>query len=255
MEKQLGKPNVDIWSNLRKYTDARIALGRTGASIPTEKHLEFQLAHARARDSVNSRIDFSEIKLELNRMNLSYIELETKAKDKSLYLKRPDLGKELSIEANQSLSEKKEKSKLVIILGDGLSAKAIQKQSIPFLKEFLPSLDSSISVFPIVLVEGARVAVSDEIGQVIGAEIAMILIGERPGLSSPDSMGLYLTYNPKKERQDSDRNCISNIREEGLNHRAAAEKANYLLTGALSKKISGVMLKDDMSSFKFPIDK
>jgi ethanolamine ammonia-lyase small subunit len=251
MEKQLGKPTVDIWDNLKKFTDARIALGRTGASLPTKKHLEFQLDHARARDSVNSRIDFSEIKLELNRMNLPFIELETKAKDKSVYLKRPDLGKELSIESNQILSEKKQKSKLVIILGDGLSAKAIQKQAIPFLKEFLSSLDSSISIFPIILVEGARVAVSDEIGEVMDAEIAMILIGERPGLSSPDSMGLYLTYNPKKERQDADRNCISNIREEGLKHKVAAEKANYLLRGALSKKISGVMLKDDMSSLNF----
>lgn len=234
------------WTHLRKHTPARIALGRTGVSLPTTEHLAFQLAHARARSAVHHAIDLSKLANDLARFG-PVVEVHSAAPDRPTYLQRPDLGRRLASESAEKLAaEVKGPFDVAYVIADGLSAFAIEKNIMPFLEAMLPvSGKAGWSRAPLIVAGQARVALGDEIGAIIGARMVVMLIGERPGLSSPDSLGIYLTYGPKVGLTDADRNCISNVRAEGLSYAEAAYKLHYLASEALKRSLSGVNLKDD----------
>jgi ethanolamine ammonia-lyase small subunit len=236
----------DPWARLRRYTDARIALGRAGSSLPTVEVLGFRLAHARARDAVLFELDTNAIGLELETFGLGLVQATSRCRDKGEYLQRPDLGRRLSEVSRKTIAKAvpKDGCDLAIVVADGLSSFAAERQAAPFLSAFLP-LVSDLRLAPICLATFARVALSDEVGSIFGAKIVVILIGERPGLSSPDSLGAYLTFAPKIGTTDERRNCISNIRPAGLSPSSAASKLDYLLRESLRRSISGVNLKDE----------
>jgi ethanolamine ammonia-lyase small subunit len=245
------------WRDLRQFTDARIGLGRAGISLPTSEMLAFQLSHAQARDAVNFPLDINEMKAKLatvNAANARVLHLHSQAVDRVTYLQRPDLGRKLNEHSRQLLLDfvaeqqqsTQEKYDLAIVVADGLSSLAVQKNAAPFIAELLSqlSVNKPLTFAPITLVEQGRVAIGDDIGELLNAQIVMVLIGERPGLSSPDSLGLYLTWEPKTGLNDSLRNCISNIRPAGLPYIDAARRAAYLLNEAKTLKLTGVNLKD-----------
>lgn len=227
---------------LRDFTSARVELGRTGHSLPTAELLNFQLAHARARDAVHLPLDKNSLALELKQNGLPYLALTSAAADRSTYLRRPDLGRCLSRSSQESLTGEKPGYDAVFAIVDGLSALAVHRHAIPLLEQVLPKLDWRIA--PIAIVEQGRVAIGDEVGELLGAALAVVLIGERPGLSSPDSLGVYLTWQPKTGRSEAERNCISNIRAEGLSYELAAHKLLFLMTEARRRKLTGVNLKE-----------
>lgn len=237
------------WGKLRQYTPARIALGRSGTSLPTAPHLEFQLAHARARNAVHHELDVASLTQALDKRGLTYIELHSAAENRPVYLQRPDKGRRLNDESRAKLEAMKPPAQpydVAFVIGDGLSSFAIEENAALFLDVLLPKLKAhNWRVAPLALVKEARVAVGDEVGQLLGAQMVVVLIGERPGLSSPDSMGIYLTYSPRVGMTDESRNCISNVRKEGLSYTGAAHKLGYLMTEARSRKLSGVNLKDE----------
>lgn len=249
-------PVIDnAWERLRTFTDARIGLGRAGVSVPTRHSLEFQLAHAQAIDAVHSPLNIDGLIAALMDQdwcpNAEPIRLHSQAEHRDMYLQRPDLGRALSQSSQQALEDHRYISDteydLAIVIVDGLSALAIEENTVPFLSQLLPPLTSASqpwSIAPLCIVEQGRVAIGDHIGELLNAKCVIVLIGERPGLSSPDSMGLYLTWGPKKGLTDAYRNCISNIRIAGLNYPEAARKTSYLLNEARTKKLSGVQLKD-----------
>jgi ethanolamine ammonia-lyase small subunit len=238
------------WLELRRLTPARIALGRTGTSIPTRAQLDFQYAHAQARDAVHLPFDHAALGSQLTERGRESLLLHSAAIDRNSYLQRPDLGRKLSEASTKTLREYTSAHPggvdLVIVIADGLSALAVHRHTLPFLAR----LDEQIAaegwtVAPVILVEQGRVAVADEIGELLGAKMTVILIGERPGLSSPDSLGLYFTYNPKVGLTDAYRNCISNVRLEGLSYGMAAHRLLYLMREACRRQLSGVNLKDE----------
>lgn len=238
------------WLELRRLTPARIALGRTGTSMPTRAQLDFQYAHAQARDAVHLPFDHKTLRAQLSERGRDSILLHSAAIDRNSYLQRPDLGRKLSDESAQILRDYASAHPggvdLAIVVADGLSALAVHRHTLPFLAR----LDEQIaaqnwSLAPVILVEQGRVAVADEIGELLGAKMTVILIGERPGLSSPDSLGLYFTYNPKVGLTDAWRNCISNVRLEGLSYGMAAHRLLYLMREACRRQLSGVNLKDE----------
>ncbi|MCE7056376.1 ethanolamine ammonia-lyase subunit EutC [Algoriphagus sp. AGSA1] len=232
------------WEKLKDFTDARIALGRTGGSLKTQELLQFRKDHALAKDAVWASLDTNSLESAIQDLKLPSITLTSQAENRETYIKRPDLGRKLSKESITLIkSSKSEATAISIILADGLSANAIPLHAIPFLQEFLPRINRH-SLAPISIVKQGRVAISDEIGELFSSKISIILIGERPGLSSPYSMGIYLTYNPKAGNTDEKRNCISNIRTGGLPYAYAAEKLAFLCSEALRLKLSGVLLKD-----------
>ena len=237
------------WNGLRKYTSARIALGRSGTSVPTAPHLAFQLAHARARKAVHVELDTRKLVDWLRSQGQSVVEVHSRAASRAAYLQRPDCGRALddvSREALRSLSQSKVQPSVALMIGDGLSATAIGENAIPLLDVLLPALAvRGVSLAPITVARNARVALGDEVGELLGADAAVVMIGERPGLSSPDSIGLYLTYRPRVGTTDESRNCISNVRPEGLSFMRAAQKLDYLLEQSLSSRLSGIDLKDD----------
>jgi len=237
----------DAWSSLRSLTAARIALGRTGTSIPLKESLLFKMAHAHARDAVFSVIDKGSIINALEEMNQPYLVLNSKAKDRNEYLHRPDLGRRLNDHSLEKLLTYNRKGfDVAIMIADGLSAIGINTHAIRVFKMLAEKLGAAnISSAPACIVQQGRVAIADEIGELLKVKLSLILIGERPGLSSPDSMGAYLTYNPKIGLTDESRNCISNIRPEGLNYAAAVDKIFYLIKESLRLKLSGVRLKDN----------
>ncbi|MDQ4139051.1 MAG: ethanolamine ammonia-lyase subunit EutC, partial [Bacteroidota bacterium] len=229
------------------FTDARIALGRTGVSEPLQPSLKFKLAHAHARDAVYSELNITELIHEIEtQFALPVYLLQSEVTNRQEYLQRPDLGRKLSTASKEQLNTLVVlPADVALILGDGLSAEAINKNALPLLQILIPKLRSAgLSLSPITMVQQARVAVSDEIGFALKAKVALILIGERPGLSSPDSMGAYLTYQPRPGLTDESRNCLSNIRPAGLSYPVAAEKLLYLLTESLQLQLSGIRLKD-----------
>jgi len=245
------------WRDLRQFTDARIGLGRAGISLPTSEMLAFQLSHAQARDAVNFPLDINKMKAKLatvNAANARVLHLHSQTVDRVTYLQRPDLGRKLNENSRQLLLDfvaeqqqsTQEKYDLAIVVADGLSSLAVQKNAAPFITELLSqlSVNKPLTFAPITLVEQGRVAIGDDIGELLNAQIVMVLIGERPGLSSPDSLGLYLTWEPKTGLNDSLRNCISNIRPAGLPYIDAARRAAYLLNEAKTLKLTGVNLKD-----------
>ncbi|SCZ42119.1 MULTISPECIES: ethanolamine ammonia-lyase subunit EutC [Pseudomonas] len=250
---QMEKPPVDPqnpWLELRRLTPARIALGRTGTSLPTRAQLDFQYAHAQARDAVHLPFDHAGLSAQLTERQRESLVLHSAAVDRNSYLQRPDLGRKLSDESAQTLREYAQAhpggADLVIVVADGLSALAVHRHTLPFLTRLEEQMSADEwSTAPVVLVEQGRVAIGDEIGQLLGAKMVVMLIGERPGLSSPDSLGLYFTYNPKVGLTDAYRNCISNVRLEGLSYGMAAHRLLYLMREACRRQLSGVNLKDE----------
>jgi ethanolamine ammonia-lyase small subunit len=247
MSKALENKNQDQWGLLKTFTDARIALGRTGVSMPNKESLSFKMAHANARDAVHEKMDTYFLINQLRSLNHAIIQLQSQASDRAQYLLRPDLGRKLDKVSISKINEEihQEKFDICIIISDGLSATAIHKNVSLFLHALFPLLQQlSYKLSPIFLVEQGRVAISDEIGSISNSKLSIILIGERPGLSSPDSLGIYLTYEPKVGNTDAMRNCISNIREKGLSYSDAAHKLTLLINEAFHIQMSGVALKD-----------
>lgn len=242
-----GQPNVDDPLNpLKEFTAARIAIGRVGTSIPLKQTLELKLAHAHARDAVYSVLDTDEILNSLKQFNLPGLLLHSKADGRAQYLQRPDLGRRLNDVSAEQLRTNSGNYDVVIIIADGLSATAVNENTGGLLKYLIPLLlDAKLKIAPVCLVEQGRVALGDELAHLLNARFAIMLIGERPGLSSADSIGAYLTYNPRPGLTDESRNCISNIRPHGLKYKAAAGKIFYLVQEAFRLKLSGVELKDN----------
>jgi ethanolamine ammonia-lyase small subunit len=237
----------DPWHALRALTPARIALGRAGVSLPTRAHLEFQLAHARARDAVQDRLDVGRLQAALAAAGLKSVAVRSAAPDRAAYLQRPDLGRRLDPEARRELADSATGSvDAALVVADGLSARAAQHHAAPVLVSLAPRLlDAGWRLAPVVVVQQGRVAIGDEIGATLGARLVLVLLGERPGLSAPDSLGAYLTWDPRPGRTDAERNCVSNIRPEGLVPAHAAEKLAGLMLEAARRRVSGIALKDD----------
>ena len=221
----------DPWEFLAKFTSARIALGRAGGSVPTAPLLAFQLAHARARDAVLQDLDVELLSGQLHDAGWAALLLDSAASHRTAYIQRPDLGRILSRDSTTFLTtwcEDKSPCDVVFVIADGLSASAVQQHSLPMLRLMLPALSAAgWSVAPPCIVRQGRVAVADEIGALLGASMSVMLIGERPGLSSPDTLGIYLTWQPSPGKSNADRNCLSNVRPEGLSYDAAAHKFRF----------------------------
>jgi ethanolamine ammonia-lyase small subunit len=218
--------------DLRSFTPARVALGRTGHSVPTTELLHFQLDHARARDAVYETLDPASL-------GVPHILLRSAAPDRMTYLRRPDLGRKLSADSQLERGD----YDAAIVIADGLSAPAVHHHAVPLFDGL--RLGDDWRLAPLTVVLQGRVAIGDEIGERLGARMVVVLIGERPGLTSPDSLGIYLTWDPRPGRTDAERNCISNVRTEGISYELAAHKLRFLMTEARTRKLSGVGLKED----------
>ncbi len=226
---------------LRRYTPARIALGRAGSGLPTTELLSFGLAHARARDAVHRALDAQMLALELAGLNLFFQVVCSAAPDRATYLRRPDLGrrlfeKEVIQEAGKPIA---------LVIADGLSALAVERHAVPLVRALIALAPQRWASAPAVIALQGRVALGDDIGSRLGAQLVVVLIGERPGLSSPDILGAYLTWAPRVGRTDAERNCVSNIRPEGLGYEAAARRIDWLAAAALARGLTGVALKDE----------
>lgn len=241
------------WERLRAFTDARIGLGRAGVSLPTGKLLEFQLAHAQAQDAVHCPLEVDILAGELQEafgLQETPLRLHSQAEDRAMYLQRPDFGRRLNDDSRERLQEagaSQSRVDLAVVVVDGLSALAVQQNSQPFLKALYQQFEQDNAEWqlaPLTIVEQGRVAIGDEIGALLNAEAVLVMIGERPGLSSPDSLGLYMTWAPELGLKDDRRNCISNVRPAGLQMDEAARRLFLLLKEARQKKLSGVKLKD-----------
>jgi len=244
---EIVRPNA--WHELRRYTHARIALGRAGNSLPTEEVLRLGLAHAQARDALHLPLNVDALTAELladsSTSGLQVLRAHSMARDRAHYLLRPDHGRQLADASRQKLVRHAAGPHgLVLVIADGLSPLAVQRHAPPLLRALLPRLDGW-KCGPVVVVEQGRVAIGDPIAELFDAEAVVVLIGERPGLSSPDSLGIYLTYAPRPGRTDAERNCISNIRPQGLPFDEAARRLAWLLNASRQQKQSGVGLKDE----------
>ncbi len=260
----------DPWLSLRAHTNARIALGRAGGSLPTQEVLAFGMAHAQARDAVLRPLDTQALRYRLEHAGYRVLQAHSLAPDRQSYLLRPDKGRQLhpnslialqaqvlapcrssTTHASVNPSEQdtsdaqSTRSPLAIVIADGLSAIAVERHAVPLLNALRELHATDWASTPVVIAEQARVALGDPIAEALNAKIVIVLIGERPGLSSPDSLGIYMTWAPCTGRMDSERNCISNVRPEGLDYATAAHKLNYLLNEATRLQFSGVALKDD----------
>jgi len=237
------------WQALRRFTAARIALGRAGVAVPTAAELEFRLAHARARDAVHLPFDADAVAAALRAAGHETLTLASAAADRHVYLQRPDLGRRLDDASRERLAAWRQQRgaapafDLALVVADGLSALAVHRHAVPLVVALRPHLPDW-TLAPVVLMHQGRVAIGDEVGAALGAACVVVLIGERPGLSSPDSLGLYLTFGPRIGRHDAQRNCISNVRPEGLPIAAAAHKLAWLLAASARLGLSGVQLKD-----------
>jgi ethanolamine ammonia-lyase small subunit len=240
----------DPWNYLQRATSARIALGRAGGSLPTQEVLRFSMDHAAARDAVWTKLDVEALRAELTPLGLPIVFVRSQVPDRDTYLKRPDLGRLLDASSERSIDEETVHSPrepdLALIVADGLSALAAQTQVPALLRELIPVLrDGGFALAPLVIAVQARVAIQDAIGSRLRAKCSLILIGERPGLGSPDSLGAYLVFNPTPGKTNADRNCVSNIRPGGLPPAAAARTLQHLIAASLRLQISGVELKDE----------
>jgi ethanolamine ammonia-lyase small subunit len=239
-------PEDIVWTRLRRLTAARIGLKRTGASLATGPLLEFQLAHARARDAVHQPFDTARLAADLGALGLPVIEIASAATDMQTFLMRPDLGRMLGDGAAALLAPHRAACNVAIVVAGGLSARAVEQHAAPVLAALLPALKTERwRIAPLTIVRFGRVALGDAVAVALGADCAVVLIGERPGLSAPDSMGAYLTWQPGAHTTDADRNCISNIRPEGIGYADAAFKIAHLLRAMRQRGMSGVMLKDE----------
>jgi len=241
-------PDASLFSRLRAITPARVGLGRTGVSLETRDLLDFQRAHAQARDAVHARLEAAALAASIAEMTGgSVLRLHSAAVDRATYLQRPDLGRKLDEASRASLHPGD--WELALVVADGLSALAVERHVPPLLRELLPLLEGW-SLAPITVVEQGRVAIGDEIGAALGVQLSVVLIGERPGLSSPDSLGAYITWDPRPGRTDAERNCISNIRAEGLSYSQAAAQLGFYLTEARRRQLTGIALKEDSRLLK-----
>lgn len=247
---ELNPVIADPWQQLRQFTQARIALGRVGTSLPTAEVLNFGYAHAMARDAVHLPLDVEMLQRECTAAGWSALHVHSRAVDRTSFLLRPDLGRRVDADGWAQLQAIKaaQPPDMVFVIGDGLSALAIHKHAIPLMAEIRRQAPAAWQFGSVVMSSQARVAIGDEIGAALGARVVVMLIGERPGLSSPDSLGIYMTYDPKIGRHDAERNCISNVRLEGLSYKAAAKKLIWLAQQALQLRLSGVGLKDESDS-------
>lgn len=246
MNDKPARPDNDLWSGLRRLTAARIGLARSGASLATGPLLDFQLAHARARDAVHAELDIERIAADLAGHGLPVVTLASAAADKQTYLMRPDLGRKLGRDAEAALKPYAGRYDAVFAISDGLSALAAQMHAAPVLAATLPGLVADgWRIAPLVIVRHGRVGVGDAVAALLGADCVAMLIGERPGLSAPDSLGAYMTWQPGAPTTDADRNCISNIRPDGIAYDDAAFKLTHLMRAARKRRLSGVRLKDD----------
>lgn len=236
----------DPWNKLRNLTPARVALGRSGMSLPTSEVLRFGHAHALARDAVHRVLDGADLANAVASLGLPSIEVASAAPDRVTYLRRPDLGRRLSAGSRAAVVTQSGGADLVIVVADGLSATAVHANGPALIAALLPGIRAAKwRLAPIVFASQARVALGDEVGETLGARMVLMLIGERPGLSSPDSLGAYLTFAPRIGRRDNERNCVSNIRAAGLPAERAAMALLWLMTEALRRGETGVALKDE----------
>lgn len=241
-----GDPPPDPWATLRRHTPARIALGRSGAAVPTQAQLAFAAAHAQARDAVHVALDVPALQADLATAGLVATVVHSRAADRATYLRRPDLGRRLAPASAEALQcAASGPVDLAVVLGDGLSAVAQQRHGVPLLLALHDALAGRLTLAPPVIALQARVALGDEIGTLLDARLLLVLLGERPGLSSPDSLGAYLTHAPRVGCHDAQRNCVSNIRPDGLQPVSAAQRIAWLATEALRRGLTGVGLKDD----------
>jgi ethanolamine ammonia-lyase small subunit len=238
------------WLALRRATPARIGLGRTGTALPTRAHLDFQLAHARARDAVYAGLDGDRIAAELRALGLEPLRLRSAAGNRPDYLRRPDLGRRLDEGSRQVLAQHEAApAGIAFVVADGLSATAVNAHAVAVIAATLALLaDRSLQVAPVAVVEQGRVAIGDEIGGLLGAELVAVLIGERPGLSAADSLGIYVTWQPAPGTVDAARNCISNTRPEGLAIPDAAAALVRLIDGARRHRMTGVGLSQRLAA-------
>jgi len=262
------------WLTLRQATPARIGLGRSGAALPTVAQLDFQLAHARARDAVYAALDSERIQADLRGLGLAVLPLHSQACDRPTYLRRPDLGRKLSLEARDLLQRLSRASgnpgasdaavalgprlrggddykNIVFVIADGLSATAVNAHAVPLIAAVLPQL-GGWRIGPVAVVQQGRVAIGDEIGGLIGADLVVVLIGERPGLSAADSLGVYVSWQPAPGAVDAARNCLSNIRPEGMPIADAAEALTRLMTAARQLRMTGVALSRKIAQPAIP---
>ena len=239
------------WTALAGLTPARVALGRAGASLPTREVLRLALDHARARDAVRLPFDADGVAREIEALGLATLTVTSQAADRATYLRRPDLGRRLDGESRRRLAETGAPSgPVLLVVADGLSSAAVHAHATAVIAALAPRLaEAGLGDGPVVLAREARVAIGDEIGAIAGAELVILLVGERPGLSSPDSLGAYLTFAPRVGRLDAERNCVSNIRAAGLPPEAAAHRIAWLAAEALKRRLSGVALKDESPPF------
>lgn len=251
------RPNVapsypDAWSGLARFTNARIALGRAGGSWRTETLLAFRLAHAQARDAVGKAFEPDSLEADLHQAGYETLRLTTEVNRHALFLKRPDLGRRLSNASRQLLAEQANtwtNRQLAVIISDGLSAQAAEKQAAPTLIELLPLLSQADwKIYPTIIVPFARVKLQDEIGAILGVRHTLMLLGERPGLGSPDSLGAYFTFEPGPTRIDADRTCVSNIRPDGLAPSEAAKRLAHLLLQSAEQRVSGIRLVETVGA-------
>ena len=242
----LDTPPPDPWVELRRHTPARIALGRSGGSLPTAEVLRFAAAHAQARDAVHVALDVPALRSALEADGWHGVVVHSRAPSRDAYLRRPDWGRRLAPESAESLrAQANGAADLAIVLADGLSALAVQRHALPLLRALRDTLAGTLRLAPLVVATQARVALADEVGELLHARLALVLLGERPGLSSPDSLGAYLTHAPRVGCHDAQRNCVSNIRPEGLTPETAAHRLAWLVREALRRRVTGIGLKDD----------
>lgn len=235
------------WSVLRRFTEARIGLGRAGSAQPIGEVLKFSMAHAQARDAVKRPIDWQPLAAKIEALGLETVQVASAADDRDTYLRRPDLGRRLSPASRQLLAGiARARPDLAIVVADGLSSTGVAANAADVIAEFLPlAKKSGWNIAPVLLASQGRVALGDDAGEILNARAVLVLIGERPGLSSPDSLGAYLTFEPRVGRKDGERNCISNIRTGGMSAAEAAFKIQWLLREALRRGLTGVTLKDE----------
>ncbi len=245
-----------IFPRLQNFTSARVSLGRAGHSLPTDQLLNLQAAHARARQAVHSKLDIISVARDIGSLASDVLLLRTAAPDRATYLRRPDLGRQLHPESSRLLTGRRASYDVAFVLADGLSALALERHASPVLHACLPRLSrDEWNIAPLTIVEQGRVAIGDQIGHLLGASLVVVLIGERPGLSSFDSLGLYLTWKPEPGMTDAGRNCISNVRAEGLSYTTAAHRLLYLMSESRRRKLSGVALKEDAGRLALSSDR
>lgn len=232
---------ANTWAALRAFTPARIALGRAGSGLPTGELLRFGLAHARARDAVHAALDAEALASSLRELGYSPLIVQSAAPDRATYLRRPDLGRRLALGSAIPISD----HPYALAIEDGLSALAVERHAVPLVRALMALAPQRWASAPAAIALQGRVALGDEIGAAFGAQLVVVLIGERPGLSSPDSLGAYLTFAPRVGRTDAERNCVSNIRPQGLGIEAAARRIDWIAAAGVARGVTGVGLKDE----------